>query len=560
MFKPMERVWEKNCPPWYPKYYEFGRESLVWHLNNHSWYEPDKPAVIYYGTVITYKELNDLVWRVAGGLQKLGVKKGDRIYIGLQNCPQFIIAYYAAMALGAISITGSPMYKGGELTFVLNDCSPKVVIIEDALFSIFQAIRNQAPSVEHVVVAALCEYLPAEPTLPVPFDRVPVQGEFPDSITWQQLAGSDPIDKLTELDIKQDIAMLQYTSGTTGNPKGAILTHFNILASATNSAINRLRTKDDIHLCALPLFHVNGSNNILNAPIISGGTIVLLSRIDVETMFKAIELYRCTTWVATTTLNIAFIEHPKMKDYDLSSLKKTGTGGAPLPQALFKKYLELFDVELEDGFGMSETMAYTIANPRGYSKVGALGFPVPMVDIRIANLDDETKDAAIGEDGELWQRGPSVGIGYWNSPEASAESFIKQDDSEYMWLKTGDIVCMDEDGYLWLRGRTKEMIKASGFSVYPAEVEDYLYRHPAVSECCVIGIPHEYKGEEIKAYVVLRPEYQGQVTEQELIDWAKEQMSAYKYPRMIEFRDSLPKSATNKILRKVLKAEEAERS
>lgn len=551
-------IWEKNIPHWWPERFHYGKDALVKHLYDHSWRFPDKPAIIFYGRMITYRELNELVWRVAGGLQKMGLKKGDRLYIALQNCPQFIIAYYAAAAVGATVITGSPLYKSGELLFVLNDCEPKIVIIEDDLFPIFASIRAEAKSVEKVVVTSLGEYLPAEPDIPVSFDPGGKGGDFPDTVSWQELAGSEPISELADLDIKKDIAVLQYTSGTTGNPKGAILTHFNILANATNSAYGRPTKFDDIHLAVLPLFHVNGSNNAMNAPVLFGATMVVLVRFDLETLYQAIEKYRCTVWIGITTMNIAFLQHPRFKDFDLSSLNFIGTGGMPLPQALFNQYKELFGVELQDGFGMSETMAYTICNSSGYSRVGSIGIPCPLVDIRIASLNDENQDAAIGEEGELWQRGPSTAIGYWNSPEETARTFVKADDSDFLWLKTGDIVRMDEDGFLWLCGRTKEMIKVSGFSVYPAEVEEYLYHHPAILECCVIGVPHDYKGEEVKAFVVLKPDYAGKVTADEIIEWASQEMSAYKYPRIIEFRDILPKGGTGKIMRKVLKAEEAE--
>lgn len=561
MIKAMEKaIWEKNIPHWWPDRFHYGKDSLVKHLYNHAWRIPDKPAIIFYGRTITYRELNDLVWRVAGGLQKMGLKKGDRLYIALQNCPQFIIAYYAAAAVGATVITGSPLYKSGELLYVLNDCEPKVVIIEDDLFPVLAAIREQAISVEKVVITSLGEYLPEKADILVSFDPGGQGGDYPDTIKWQELAASEPIAELADLDIKKDIALLQYTSGTTGNPKGAMLTHFNVLANATNSAYGRPTKFEDVHLAVLPLFHVNGSNNAMNAPILFGATIVVLVRFDLETLYQAIEKYRCTVWIGITTMNIAFLQHPKFADYDLTSLNFIGTGGMPLPQALFNKYLEIFGVELQDGYGMSETMAYTICNSSGYSKVGSIGIPCPLLDIRIASLEDENQDAAIGEEGELWQRGPSTAIGYWNSPEATDETFVKTDDSDFFWLKTGDIVRMDEDGFLWLCGRTKEMIKASGFSVYPAEVEEYLYHHPSISECCVIGIPHEYKGEEIKAFVVLKPDYAGKVTAEEIIEWASKELSAYKYPRVIEFREALPKSGTGKIMRKILKAEEAERN
>lgn len=561
MYKAMDKkFWEKNIPHWWPDRFHYGKDPLVKHLYDHSWRVPNKPAIIFYGRVITFKELNDLVWRVAGGLQKMGMQKGDRLYIALQNCPQFIIAYFAASAIGATVITGSPLYKPGELRFVLNDCTPKVVLFEDDLFPVFAAIRDEVPSVEKVVVTSLGEYLPEQPDILVSFDPGGKGGEIPDTIAWKELVASEPIKELADLDIKKDIAMLQYTSGTTGNPKGAILTHFNVLANATNSAYGRPTKFDDIHVAVLPLFHVNGSNNALNAPILMGATIVVLVRFDLETLYQAIEKYRVSVWIGITTMNIAFLQHPKFKDYDLTSLTFAGTGGMPLPQALFNTYKEIFGLELQDGFGMSETMAYTICNSSGYSKVGSIGIPCPLVDIRIASLKDENIDAEIGEEGELWQRGPSIAVGYWNNPEGSAETFVKSDDSDFLWLKTGDIVRMDEDGFLWLCGRTKEMIKVSGFSVYPAEVEEYLYHHPAILECCVIGIPHDYKGEEVKAFIVLRPDYVGKVTAEEIVEWASQEMSAYKYPRVIEFRDTLPKGGTGKIMRKVLKAEESERT
>ena len=273
----------------------------------------------------------------------MGIKKGDRLYIALQNCPQFIIAYYAAGAVGATVITGSPLYKSGELLYVLNDCEPKVVIIEDDLFPVFASIRGEAASVEKVVVTSLGEFLPEEPDILVSFEPGGRGGDFPDTIKWKELADSEPIAELADLDIKKDIALLQYTSGTTGNPKGAMLTHFNILANATNSAYGRPTKFDDIHLAVLPLFHVNGSNNAMNAPILFGATIVVLVRFDLETLYQAIEKYRCTVWIGITTMNIAFLQHPKFGDYDLSSLNFIGTGGMPLPQALFNKYLEIFE-------------------------------------------------------------------------------------------------------------------------------------------------------------------------------------------------------------------------
>ena len=551
--KPMESIWEKVWPDYWPRSIEYGRESIVWHLYHNAVRFANKPAIIFYGNEITYKELKDLVWKAAGGLRKLGVQKGDRVYLALENCPQFIISYYAAMALGAIVIAGSPMFKEGELTYALNDCTAKVVIIEDALYPILQSIRDKVPAVESVVVTSLAEYLPSEPSLPVPPGMTNESVEYPDTIDWSEFINSEPLDKMVELDIKKDVALLQYTSGTTGNPKGAMITHFNIMANATSAPMSVRATSEDVYLTVLPLFHVTGMTNSMNAPVYLGATMVVITRFDAETLLIAIEKYKCSVWLAITTMNIAVINHPNLKKYDISSLRALISGGAPVPPAIVEKYRELTGCNLVEGFGMSETISATILNPLERNKLGSIGIPMVGVDIRVVDLKDETKDVPIGEEGELWQRAPSVAIGYWNKPEATAETFLGDS-----WMKTGDIVKLDEEGYVYICGRTKELIKASGYSVFPAEVEEYLYRHPAIEECCVIGVPHEYRGEDVKAYVVLKPEWVGKITEQELVEWARGQMSVYKYPRSIEFRESLPKSGTGKIMRKILKAEAAE--
>ena len=390
----------------------------------------------------------------------MGVQKGDRVYLALENCPQFIISYYAAMALGAIVIAGSPMFKEGELTYALNDCTAKVVIIEDALYPILQSIRDKVPAVESVVVTSLAEYLPSEPSLPVPPGMTNESVEYPDTIDWSEFINSEPLDKMVELDIKKDVALLQYTSGTTGNPKGAMITHFNIMANATSAPMSVRATSEDVYLTVLPLFHVTGMTNSMNAPVYLGATMVVITRFDAETLLIAIEKYKCSVWLAITTMNIAVINHPNLKKYDISSLRALISGGAPVPPAIVEKYRELTGCNLVEGFGMSETISATILNPLERNKLGSIGIPMVGVDIRVVDLKDETKDVPIGEEGELWQRAPSVAIGYWNKPEATAETFLGDS-----WMKTGDIVKLDEEGYVYICGRTKELIKASGYSV-----------------------------------------------------------------------------------------------
>ncbi|MGI6548526.1 MAG: AMP-binding protein [Syntrophomonadales bacterium] len=552
-FKPMERIWEKHYQTDYilGKDVFMGRDPVVQHLIYNAYKFRDKPAIIYYGTEFTWTEFKNMVLKVAGGLRRLGVKKGDRVYLGMQNCPQFIFSYWGAHAIGAIVVPGSPMFKQGELQYALNDSGAKVVIMEDGLYHIFESISDQVPSVSGVVVTSLGEYLPEVPTLPVPDGIVADNPPCTGAISWREFISADPIEQPEKLDL-EDVAQLQYTSGTTGHPKGAILVHRNLLWKAIMYSHNAARV-DDINLAALPLFHITGMVGHMISPVYSGSTIVVLARFDPLTALKAFERYKITSFIAITTMNIALINHPEAANYDLSTWRLYWMGGAPLPEAVQQKYFNL-GIRLAEGYGMSETVSTVIQTIPRWIKPGSIGLPFSGVDIRIVDPTDNSKDMPMGEEGELWVHDNSVAVGYWNKPEDTAESFPAPG-----WIKTGDIARIDEDGFVWLCGRLKEMIKASGYSVFPAEVEEYLYKHPAISECAVIGVPHDYRGEDVKAFVVLKPDWEGKVTEEELVAWAREQMSVYKYPRTIEFRKELPKGGTGKILRKILKAEEAER-
>ncbi|NLV17466.1 MAG: AMP-binding protein [Syntrophomonadaceae bacterium] len=553
-FKPMERIWEKHYQNDYilGKDVFMGRDPIVQHLVYNAYKFRDKTSLIYYGTEFSWTELKDMVLKVAGGLKRLGVKKGDRVYIGMQNCPQFVFAYFGIHAVGAVVVPGSPMFKKGELQYILNDSGAKVAILEDRLYPVYEQARDGLTALEKVIVTSLSEYLPEEPVLPFPDDIVADNPPCPGAISWQEFISADPIEKIESLDL-EDVAQLQYTSGTTGYPKGAILVHRNLLWKAIMYSHNAAWV-DDINLAALPLFHITGMVAHMISPVYVGSTIVILARFDPLTALKAISHYRVTSFGAITTMNIALINHPDSGKYDLSSWKLAWMGGAPLPEAVQQKYFDL-GIRLAEGYGMSETVSTVIQTIPRWIKPGSIGFPFSGVDIRIVDPEDNYKDMPMGEEGELWIHDNSVAVGYWNNPTATAEIF-----PEPGWVKTGDIAKIDEDGFVWLCGRLKEMIKASGYSVFPAEVEEYLYKHPAVDECAIIGIPHDYRGEDVKAFVVLKPDFVGKVTEEELVAWAREQMSVYKYPRAIEFRDSLPKTGTGKILRKDLRAEEAAKS
>ncbi|CFX83767.1 AMP-dependent synthetase/ligase [Syntrophomonas zehnderi OL-4] len=552
--KAWERFWEKSWTDvWVKEGYQHGKDPLFHILYNNSLRNRHRTALIYYGTVITWDELRDQIMRAAGGLQKLGVEKGDRVYLGMQNCPQFVISYFAAHMLGAIVMAISPAYKEGEVNFVLNNSESKVMIIEESVVPVVNQIRTNIPSVKHIIVTSLEEYLPEDPYPAFPADPNGKGIECPGAIAWKDLIANEPLKKMADVDVN-DVALLQYTSGTTGHPKGAMLTHLNLLNGAFVQAVQPYNTVDSVLVAVLPLFHITSMNDHMLAWAFGGNTMVLLARFDPETWMQAVERYQGTYSIVATPVVIAISNHPSFGKYDITSLHNFGIGGATLPQAVFNKYKDL-GITLFEGYGMSETTATTAFNPNDAVKLGSIGLPVPQVDLRIADINDLNRDVAIGEEGELWVKTPSSGIGYWNDPEGSKETFLGDG-----WVRTGDIVKMDEDGYLYICGRLKEMIKSSAYSVFPAEVEEYMYAHPAILECCVIGTPHKVKGEEVKAFVVLKADWKGKITEAELIEWAKSQMAPYKYPRHIEFRDSLPKGNTGKIMRKVLKEEEAAKS
>jgi acyl-CoA synthetase (AMP-forming)/AMP-acid ligase II len=549
--KAWERIWEKSYTDlWFKEGYMHGKDPLFRHFYNNSLRLRHRTALIYYGTTFTWDELRDLVFRAAGGLKKMGIKKGDVVYLGLQNCPQFAIAYYAAHCLGAVIMAISPAYKAAEIKYLVNDSGAKVMIIEESVVPVYQEIRDDIPSVTNVVLTFLDEYLPADPYPAFPEDLKTKGVPCPGATTWKDFIAADPIKEMADVDI-DDLALLQYTSGTTGRPKGAMLTHKNLVNGAWVHGPNINTTVEDIACVVLPMFHITAMNDLLNASMYGGCALVILPRFEVETFMQVVERYQVTYTVIATPIVIMMANHPSFGKYDLTSLKKVGIGGAALPTPIADKYLAL-GMTLIEGYGMSETTATVVMNPLDAVVFGSIGLPVPEVDLRIADVTDLSRDVEIGEEGELWVKSDSCGIGYYGNREASEETFL-----EGGWVRTGDIVKMDEKGYLYVCGRLKEMIKVSAYSVFPAEVEQYMYDHPAILECCAIGVPHETKGEEVKMFVVLKPDFVGKVTEQELIDWAKGQMAPYKYPRIIEFRAELPKGNTGKVQRKDLKEEEA---
>lgn len=545
----MSKLWYQVWPENLPMHLDLGDKTLPEIVAEWGSKQPDHCAIQYYGREISYGELNQLINQFACGLIAHGVEAGDRVAIFLPNCPAFVVAYYATLKIGAIVVPINPMNKSLELAYQLQDSTPKVLVVLDVMYPLYGAIKDQTPSVAHVISVSLQDELPQEPALPVhPTMTTPKQTPEDAQDYLEFLNQAYP--PLPDLKVTIDqVAALQYTSGTTGNPKGAMLTHANFLSNAIGGCKWFLEEDGaNVHLCNLPLFHITGMVDSMNVPFYSGGTIVMMTRFDTEVMIQAIEKYACEYWVGTATMNIAVVNLPGIENRRIQSLRSVFSGGAPIPMEILERFKELTNCELLEGYGLSETTAQATTNPKGAGKIGSVGIPIFDTDIRILSMEDSSQDMPIGQVGEVAIKGPMVMKGYWNRPEDTRHSFLDG------YLLTGDLGYFDEEGYLYISGRKKELIKASGFSVFPTEVEGYLYKHPAVKEACVVGVPDPYRGEEIKAYIVLKDG--ATATEEEIVAWAKGVMADYKYPRLIEFRSELPKTGSGKILRRVL-AEQA---
>ncbi len=539
-------------PPRVPRSLPLPETSVYHNLEVTAARYPSKAAIVYYGAEISYSRLRDEVNALAGYLQEdLGVEKGDRVILYLQNSPQFVVAFYAVLRLGAVVVPVNPMLVTNELEHYVEDSGAKVAVVGQELHAKISPFLGES-GLERMVVAAYSDYLEEASDLAVPdFVRAPREEVSEEGvISWDEAleAGHEP--ELVEVSAG-DMALLPYTSGTTGRPKGCIHTHRTLQATLVGVSVWNTTTAAGAALCVLPLFHVTGMQHSMNAPIYSGGTIVLTSRWDRNLAAELIQCYKVTHWTNISTMVVDFLANPKIGNYDLSSLVVVGGGGAPLPAAVGEKLYELTGLRYQEGYGLSETISQTHVNPPDRPKLQCLGVPHFDVDARV--VDPATlEELGPNEQGEIVVSGPQVMEGYWKRPEADEESFFERDGRRF--FRTGDIAVYDEEGYFFMVDRLKRMINASGYKVWPSEVESILYRHPAIQEACVIGIPDEQRGETAKAVVVLREG--ADVSAEEIVEWSKGEMAAYKYPRSIEFVDSLPKSGSGKILWRELQEKE----
>jgi fatty-acyl-CoA synthase len=533
-----------HWPPGVPHTLEVPRTSVYSNLAFRAAQHPERVAIDFYGTPVSYAELKRDVDTLAGFLQqRCGVAKGDRVLLYLQNSPQFVISYYAVLRADAVVVPVNTMNRTEELRHYVDDAQAKVAIVGQELYE-----RIAPLSVPHVIVAAYSDFLRAATDLPIP-DFVRASRAAAGGTPWRDAiaAGLEPREHRASAD---DLAVMPYTSGTTGKPKGCMHTHSSVQSTTAPYLYWRGASEDSVVLSALPMFHVTGMQAGMNAPLYRGATIVLLSRWDRDCAAMQIERARVTTWSAITTMLVDFLANPKLGEYDLSALRILGGGGAAMPEAFAAKLKEVFGLDYVEGYGLSETMAPTHINPPHRPKRQCGGIPIFNTDARI--LDVETRaELGVGQVGEIVVQGPQVFKGYWRQEQATREAFVDHEGKRF--FRTGDLGYYDDDGYFFITDRLKRMINASGYKVWPAEVEAMLYAHPGVQEACVIGAPDGYRGETVKAVIVPR---KPDLKAEEVIEWARTRMAAFKVPRIVQFVDQLPKTATGKILWRELQERE----
>lgn len=521
----MEKPWTKHVVKGNPKEVTIPNISLTQMLDESVKEYAEHTAMSFYNKTYTYKELDTMVENVAASLKNKGVNKGDRVAIMLPNCPQYPISYYAILRCGAVVVQVNPMYQQDELLYVLNDSGVKVLIVLDDLLPIVESVKEKTSLISMVDVSLNGD---------CKFTRLLSNEELPAP--------------QVKIDPKEDVAVIQYTGGTTGRSKGAMLTHYNLVANTVQSyALAKVKYElgKEKALTIAPLFHVYGMTSCMNVTFYIGGSMIIVPRFNVEETVKIIEREKPTTFAGVPTMFIGLLNYHQKRPFDLSSLKICGSGSAPLPVEILERFNEKSGTSIVEGFGLSEASPVTHRNPiKGLQKPGSVGFPVPNTDSKIVDVDTGETVLPYGEVGELIIKGPQVMKGYWNLPEETKETLRDG------WLYTGDLAFMDEDGYFTIVGRQKEMIIASGFNVYPTEIEDILYKHPDVSEAAVIGVPDAYRGETIKAVVVLKEN--SRISSDEIIQYCHERLATYKVPKTIEFVEALPKTAVGKVLKRKL--------
>ena len=543
------RPWLRHYDYWVKSNLSYPGRPLSDILNISAVERPDQPATQFLGAQLTYLELKRKADELAAALARLGIVKGDRVGIMLPNCPQYIFSAFAVLRLGAIVVNINPSYTAREVLLVAGDSGVRIVITLDALAPLVEAVRAQT-TIEQVIVTSLAEYSAAAASPP-------------------RIAGTQTLADLlvavTPADVPRiaidpgDIAVLQYTGGTTGTPKGAMLTHGNIWANVvqTESWTNPAYAfgGGERYLVVIPYFHIYAFSVCMMVGLRIGALQIIHPKYEPEAVLASIRDFRPTYFPAVPTLFVSLLNHPKVGDYGLEHVRLFNSGGAPCPVEVMEEFERRIGRPLNEGYGLSETSPVTHSTPQlALRKMGTCGLAFPDTDMKIVDVETGARELPLGEIGELCIAGPQVMKGYWNKPEETANA-LRADAAGRIWFYTGDIASVDEDGYLSIVQRKKDMIIVDGYNVYPSDVESVLYTHDAVRLAAVIGIPDAYHGEIVKACIALKPGCS--VTADEIIAYCREGLTEYKVPRVVEIRETLPMSAVGKILYRVLRDEHA---
>ena len=550
------KPWLKSYPQWLPQSLPLPERSVldefIYSVENY----PDDPCIYYFDNTYSYKEIYQNASALAQALRNMGLQKGDRVICDMQNIPQVVISWLAIWMCSGIVVPLNPMFKLKEMQYYLNDSGAKLVICQEDLYeSVFKPLSDEIKELKIITTSSL-DFI--DKNLGVPTQLASCKKLLFDNtydlikLIEENKASTKEISPKKEGPSVDDIAFLVYTSGTTGPPKGAILTHSNIVHNAKVYEVSCRLTREDVILGVAPLFHITGIVAHVAIGFHLGIPIVLYHRFDPKDTFELIQKWKVSFTVAAITVYIALLNHPDVTKYDLSSLTKAYSGGAPVSPSIVEKFKNTVGCYIHNVYGLTESSSPATITPLGLEAPvdedsGALsvGLIIPGHEAWIVDLDDPSKEVPFGEEGELVLRGPGITKGYWQKPEETNHA-IK--DGKF---HTGDVAKIDEQGWCYIVDRKKDLIVASGFKVWPRDVEDVLYQHPAVKEAAVVGVPDPYRGETVKAVVSLKEGYK--TTPEELIEFCKQRMAAYKYPRIVEIVDEVPKTATGKFLRRLLR-------
>jgi long-chain acyl-CoA synthetase len=555
----LERPWLRQYPKEIPYTIEYELKPLQWYLKDIASQFPNKKALHFLGKEVTFAEVYTQALKFANYLRSLGIEKGDRVAIMLPNCPQAVIGYYGALLAGAIVVQTNPLYTERELQYQLHDSGAKVILCLDLVYPKVTTVKPST-NLQHIIITSIKDYLPFPKNLLYPLIQkkqtnivVKVKESSEVHLFKNVLKTASAEEIEISCDPKEDLALLQYTGGTTGFPKGVMLTHENLVANTVMGIywLYNCEKGEEVVLGVLPFFHVYGMTAVMNLSIMQGYKMVLVPKFDMLEILKSIKKHRVTLFPGAPTMYIGLLNHPELANYDLSSVRACISGSAPLPVEVQEQFEKITGGKLVEGYGLTESSPITHSNFLWSKRVaGSIGVPWPDTIAKVVSIETG-EPVGFKEIGEIVVRGPQVMKGYWNKPEETA-AVLKDG-----WLHTGDLGYIDEDGFFYVVDRKKDMIVASGFNIYPREVEEVLYENEKVQEVVVVGVPDPYRGETVKAYVVLKDGVQ--CTEEELDQFARKYLAAYKVPKIYEFRQELPKTTVGKILRRTLIEEETQK-